>query len=298
MTFDTTLIISQLFNGLVWGIVLGLLAMGLTIIFGMMGVINFAHGALYLVGAYSAYSLITAGTQWLGAATGSFWIALVAAPIAVGLIGMAVEFFLLRRMYEREIIYQFLLTFGLTLVIQELVTIIWGGMPMSFPTPDLLKGVVDLGFMLYPKYRLFVLVLTPLIMLAVWLILVRTRYGAIIRAGTEDRDMVDLLGINVRRVFTVVFSIGAAMAGLAGVLAGPVIGSIQPDLGNSVLLASFVVVVVGGLGSFTGAIAGAILVGLVKAVTGMVWAEASNAIVFALMAVVLVFMPQGLLGKR
>lgn len=298
MAFDTTLIISQLFNGLVWGIVLGLLAMGLTIIFGMMGVINFAHGALYLVGAYSAYTLITTGTQWMGAATGSFWIALVAAPIAVGLIGMAVEFFLLRRMYEKEIIYQFLLTFGLTLVIQELVTIIWGGMPKSFPTPDLLKGVVDLGFMLYPKYRLFVLVLTPVIMLAVWLILVRTRYGAIIRAGTEDKDMVNLLGINVRRVFTVVFSFGAAMAGLAGVLAGPVIGNIQPDLGNSVLLASFVVVVVGGLGSFTGAVVGAILVGLVKAVTGMVWAEASNAIVFALMAVVLVVMPQGLLGKR
>lgn len=298
MTFDTTLIISQLFNGLVWGIVLGLLAMGLTIIFGMMGVINFAHGALYLVGAYSAYTLISAGTQWMGAATGSFWVALVAAPIAVGLIGMAVEFFLLRRMYEKEIIYQFLLTFGLTLVIQELVTIIWGGMPKSFPTPDLLKGVVDLGFMLYPKYRLFVLVLTPLIMLAVWLILVRTRYGAIIRAGTEDKDMVNLLGINVRRVFTVVFSFGAAMAGLAGVLAGPIIGNIQPDLGNNVLLSSFVVVVVGGLGSFTGAVAGAILVGLVKAVTGMVWAEASSAIVFALMAVVLVIMPHGLLGKR
>lgn len=298
MAFDTTLIISQLFNGLVWGIVLGLLAMGLTIIFGMLGVINFAHGALYLVGAYLAFTLIVASTQWLGAATGSFWFSLVAAPIAVGLIGMVVEFFLLRRMYEKEIIYQFLLTFGLTLVIQELVTIIWGGMPMSFPTPDLLKGVVDLGFMLYPKYRLFVLVVTPLIMLAVWFVLVRTRYGAIIRAGTEDRDMVDLLGINVRRVFTVVFSIGAAMAGLAGVLAGPVIGNLQPDLGNSVLLASFVVVVVGGLGSFTGAIAGAILVGLVKAATSMVWAEASNAIVFALMAVVLVFMPQGLLGKR
>src|SRR5659263_693581 len=132
MTFDTTLIISQLFNGLVWGIVLGLLAMGLAIIFGMMGVINFAHGALYLVGAYSAYTLISAGTQWMGAATGSFCVALVAAPIAVGLIGMAVEFFLLRRMYEKEIIYQFLLTFGLTLVIQELVTIIWCGMPRSF----------------------------------------------------------------------------------------------------------------------------------------------------------------------
>ena len=293
-----SLILGQLFNGLVWGIVLGLLAVGLTIIFGMLDVINFAHGVMYMVGAYSAFTFILALTQLLGSSAGSFWIALLLAPIVVGLLGMIIEFFLLRPMYRRDITYQLLLTFGLALIIQELVIIIWGSMPMSFPTPKILRGVVDLGFMFYPKYRLFILIITPLIMLAIWLFLEKTKYGSIIRAGTEDKEMANLLGINIRRVFTMIFSFGAAMAGLTGVLAGPVIGSLQPDLGTTVLLGSFVVVVVGGMGSFGGTILGAVLVGLTKGITTMIWPPASNVIMFVLMALILVVRPQGLLGKR
>jgi branched-chain amino acid transport system permease protein len=298
MEFNLTLFMGQLFNGLVWGIVLGLLAVGLTIIFGMLDVINFAHGVMYMVGAYSAYTFIVALTQWLGATTGSFWLALLVAPVVVGLLGMVIEILFLRSMYDRDILYQFLLTFGLALVIQELVIIIWGSMPMSYPTPKVLRGVVNLGFMFYPKYRLFILVITPLIMLFIWLFLEKTKYGAIIRAGTEDKEMVNLLGINIRRVFTLIFSFGAAMAGLTGALAGPVIGSLQPDLGSTVLLGSFVVVVVGGLGSFSGAIVGAILVGITKSITTMIWAPASNVVIFVLMALILIFRPQGLFGKR
>jgi len=298
MEFSLTLLMGQLFNGLVWGIVLGLLAVGLTIIFGMLDVINFAHGAMYMVGAYSAFTFTLALTQFFGTSTGSFWIALFLAPIVVGLLGMIIEFFLLRPMYGRDITYQLLLTFGLALIIQELVIIIWGSMPMSFPTPKILRGVVDLGFMFYPKYRLFILIITPIIMLAIWLFLEKTKYGSIIRAGTEDREMANLLGINIRRVFTMIFSFGAAMAGLTGVLAGPVIGSLQPDLGTTVLLGSFVVVVVGGMGSFGGAILGAVLVGLTKGITTMIWPPASNVIMFVLMALILVVRPQGLLGYR
>lgn len=298
MELSTSLILGQLFNGLVWGIVLGLLAVGLTIIFGMLDVINFAHGVMYMVGAYSAFTFILVFTRLLGSSAGNFWIALLLAPIVVGLLGMIIEFFLMRPMYGRDITYQLLLTFGLTLIIQELVIIIWGSMPMSFPTPKILRGVVDLGFMFYPKYRLFILIVTPLIMAAIWLFLEKTKYGSIIRAGTEDREMANLLGINIRRVFTMIFSFGAAMAGITGVLAGPVIGSLQPDLGNMVLLGSFVVVVVGGMGSFGGAILGAVLVGLTKGITTMIWPPASNVIMFVLMALILVFRPQGLLGKR
>jgi len=298
MELSMSLILGQLFNGLVWGIVLGLLAVGLTIIFGMLDVINFAHGVMYMVGAYAAFTFILTLTGLLGGSGASFWIALFLAPIVVGLVGLVIEFFLLRPMYDRDITYQLLLTFGLTLIIQELVIIIWGSMPMSFPTPKILRGVVDLGFMFYPKYRLFILIITPLIMLGVWLFLEKTKYGSIIRAGTEDKEMANLLGINIRRVFTIIFSFGAAMAGLTGVLAGPVIGSLQPDLGNAVLLGSFVVVVVGGMGSFGGAILGGILVGLTKGITTMIWPPASNVIMFVLMALILVFRPQGLLGKR
>jgi branched-chain amino acid transport system permease protein len=274
------------------------MAIGLTIIFGMLNVVNFAHGVLYTIGAYFGYSFIRSFTNLLGTTIYSFWIALILAPVLVGILGMAIEFVLVRPMYRRDIIYQLLLTFGLVLIIQELVVIRWDSIPISFPTPDILKGMVDLGFMFYPKYRIFLLILTPLIMGTIWLFLEKTKYGSIIKAGTEDVEMVTLLGINIRRLFTLIFAFGAAMAGFAGVLAGPIMGSLQPELGNPVLLESFVVVVLGGMGSFTGAIVGAILVGLIKALTTMLWAPGSNVIIFVLMAVILVIRTQGLLGKR
>lgn len=291
-------VLSQLFNGLVWGVILSLLAIGLTIIFGMLNIINFAHGALYTIGTYAVYSVFMAFSYFVGRITGDFWIALLVGTLAVGAIGLLVEFWLLRPMYKRDIIYQLLLTFGLALIIQELMIIIWGSRPMSFPTPDSFKGVVDLGFIIYPKYRLFLLFVIPLIMLGIWLFLERTKFGSIIRAGTEDFEMVNLLGINVQRVFTFIFGFGASMAGLAGGLAGPVLGSAQPDIGNHILLESFVVVVLGGMGSFAGAIAGAMVVGITKSIMVMIWAPASNVVVFVLMAGILIWRPQGLLGKR
>lgn len=298
MDISFTYILAQVFNGLAWGVILGLLAIGLSIIFGMLNVLNFAHGTIYLMGAYLGYTIILAFTHFLGTSTGSFWFALLLAPLLVGFICLFIEFFLLRQIYHLGHFYHILLTFGLFLVIQELVTIIWGTKSMSFPTPNIFKGVVDLGFMFYPKYRLFALIVSPIIMLFIWLFLEKTKYGSIVRAGAEDVEMVSLLGINIRRLFTLIFGFGAAMAGLGGVLAGPIVGSIQPDLGNPVLLASFVVVTLGGLRSFTGAILGAILVGLTKAVTTIVYPAGSEIVIFLLMAMILVIRPQGLLGTR
>lgn len=297
MGLSLTFVLSQLFNGLAWGVILGLLAIGLSIIFGMLNVLNFAHGSLYLIGAYVGYSFILALTKLLGTSIGSFWIALVLAPIIVGVLGLIIEFFLLRHVYQLGHIYHILLTFGLYLIIQELVIIIWSSSSMSFPTPNIFKGVVDLGFMIYPKYRLFVLIVSPLIMVAIWLLLEKTKYGSIIRAGAEDVEMTSLMGINIKRLFTLIFAFGAALAGLAGVFAGPVFGALHPDLGNPVLLASFVVVVLGGLRSFTGAVVGAILVGLTKALTIIVYPAGADVVIFLIMAVILVVRPQGLLGK-
>jgi len=298
MDFSLSLVLPQLFNGLVWGIVLGLLAIGLSIIFGMLNVINFCHGAMYAVGAYVAYSFIFVLTHFLGSRFDNFWIALVLAPVVVGAMGLGIEFFLLRPLSRLGYTPQVLVTFGLSLILQELIIIIWGSMPKSFPTPNLLKGVVNLGFMVYPKYRLFLLILTLLVILGIWIFLEKSRLGGIIRAGAEDAEMVSLVGINIQRLFTLIFGFGSAMAGFAGVLAGPVLANLQPDLGNSVVLACFVVVVLGGLGSFSGAVVGSIVVGIIKAVATMVWPPAATVIMFVLMALILVVRPQGLLGKR
>lgn len=298
MDINASLVASQLFNGLVWGVLLGLLAVGLTIIFGVLDIINFAHGAMYMVGAYTAYTVTTTINGIIGDSTNSFWISLVVSTVIVGLLGLVIEIIFLRPMYKRDILDQFLLTFGLALIIQEAVIMCWGTMPMSFPTPNILKGTVDLGFIIYPKYRIFLLIVTPLLMGLIWLFLEKTKYGAIIRAGTENRTMVNLLGINIQKVFTFIFAFGAAMAGLAGCLAGPVIGNLQPELASTVLLPSFVVVVVGGMGSFVGAIVSAILVGITKGVTVIFWPQGTTIIVFVLMAIILVFRPQGLFGRR
>ncbi len=295
---DLMYILAQIFNGLAWGVILGLLAIGLSIIFGMLNVLNFAHGSLYLLGAYLGYTFILAFTKLFGTSAASFWVALFLAPMVVGLVGLVIEVFLLRRIYALGHFYHILLTVGLFFVIHELVIIIWSTSSMSFPTPSILKGLVNLGFIFYPKFRLFILIISPLSMIAIWLFLEKTKYGSIIRAGAEDVEMANLLGINIGRLFTFVFALGAAMAGLGGVLAGPIEGSLHPDMGNPVLLASFVVVVIGGLRSFSGAILGGILIGLTKAITTMVYPEASAIVMFLIMAVILVVRPQGLFEVR
>lgn len=286
---EPSLLVAILFNGLVLGMVYVLFAIGLTIIFGMLDVINFAHGAFYAAGAYLAWTLVE---RW-----DAFGVALLLVPLAVGLLGILVELGLIRKLYGLGHFYQILLTYGLVFVFQELTTIAWGPIGKTILMPRFLEGVVDLGFMLYPRIRLFIIVVAALVATAVWLLLVKTRYGAIIRAGIEDSDMVACLGINVGRVFTAVFALGVALAGLSGVLALPLRGA-QPSMGADILGLSFVIVVIGGLGSFGGAVLGALTVGVVQSAMALVWPAGANVMIYGCMALILLVRPQGLLGAR
>ncbi len=280
------LIISQILNGITLGVIYILLALGLSIIFGMLGIVNFAHGAFYAIAAYLAYSF----TVHLG----NFWMALLTIPIIMGFFGIGVELFILRRMYDKEVIYQFLLTFGIASVGQEVITIFWN--PIAKSLPSQLPGVINLGFMYFPKYRLFLVALTSVIVIFVWLFIEKTKYGSIIRAGTENSPMVSCLGINISKVFTLVFGFGICLAGLAGVLSAP-IRSLKPYMGWEILVTTFVVVVIGGMGSLSGALIGGILIGLAQSLTSLVWPIGTNIIMFILMAVILLLRPRGLLGR-
>jgi branched-chain amino acid transport system permease protein len=281
-----SLIISQILNGITVGVIYILLALGLSIIFGMLGIVNFAHGAFYAIAAYLAYTF----TMHLG----NFWTALLTVPILMGIFGIGIEFLILRRMYDKEVIYQFLLTFGIAFVAQEIITIFWG--PMAKSLPPQLPGFMDLGFMYFPKYRLFLVVLTSIIVIFVWLFIEKTKYGSIIRAGTENSPMASCLGINISNVFTLVFGFGACLAGLAGVLSAP-IRSLKPYMGWEILVTTFVVVVIGGMGSLSGALIGGILIGLAQSLTSLVWPIGTNIVIFFLMAVILLLRPYGLLGR-
>lgn len=287
--WDAALLLAIVFNGLALGMVYLLFAVGLTIIFGMLDVVNFAHGVFYAAGAYLTYALMSF--------SGSFALSLVAVPLTVGLLGAALELGLVRHLYGRGHIAQILLTYGLVFIFQELFILAWGPVGKTIPVPAFLAGLVDFGFMLYPRLRLFIIVVATLLTGAAWLLLVKTKYGAIIRAGIEDSDMVSCLGINVGRVFTATFALGVALAGVAGVLAVPIRGA-QPSMGADILGLSFVVVVLGGLGSFAGATVGALLVGLVQSGMALVWPAGANVAIFSVMALVLLVRPQGLLGVR
>ncbi len=280
------LIISQILNGITLGVIYILLALGLSIIFGMLGIVNFAHGAFYAVAAYLAFSF----TVHLG----NFWMALLTIPIIMGLFGIVVELFILRRMYDKEVIYQFLLTFGIASVGQEVITIFWN--PIAKSLPSQLPGVINLGFMFFPKYRLFLVALTSVIVIFVWLFIERTKYGSIIRAGTENSPMVSCLGINISNVFTWVFGFGICLAGLAGVLSAP-IRSLKPYMGWEILVTTFVVVVIGGMGSLSGALIGGLIIGLAQSLTSLVWPIGTNIVMFFLMAAILLLRPRGLLGR-
>jgi len=280
------LIASQILNGITLGVIYILLALGLSIIFGMLGIVNFAHGAFYAIAAYLAYTV----TLHLG----NFWVALLAVPILMGGFGIGIEFLILRRMYDKEPIYQILLTFGIAFVVQEIITIIWN--PMAKSLPPQVPGIINLGFMYFPKYRLFLVVLTSLIVILVWFFIERTKYGSIIRAGTENSPMVSCLGINISNVFTLVFGFGACLAGLAGVLSAP-IRSLKPYMGWEILVTTFVVVVIGGMGSLSGALIGGILIGLAQSLTSLVWPIGTNIVIFILMAIILLTRPYGLLGR-
>lgn len=276
-------------NGLAQGMLLFLIAVGLSLIFGVLGVLNFAHGALYMLGAYVGFQLVQV--------VPIFWLALLVAPLVVGLVGAVIEVLFLRRMYRRETVYQLLLTFAFILLLDDLVRMIWGSGPRTVPAPPPLDGPIQLGARFFPAYSLAVIVLAPLVALAIWLLLERTHVGRTVRAAAQDREMAEALGLNVPRIFTLVFAGGAALAGLGGVLASP-LRTLSPAMGDSIIIESFIVAVIGGLGSFPGALVGALLLGQLGAwgVINPVLAQLQVAFPFILMALVLLFRPRGLFG--
>ena len=278
----------QTLNGLSFGGLLFLLASGFTLVFGLMRIVNLAHGAFYLVGGYVGLTVILA--------TGSFWLAIVAGAVAIAVLGGFVERVLLRRIRGQEL-SEVLLTIGVAFVLGDLSLAVWGGDPIRLPVPDFLSGSADLGFVSYPRFRLFVAVLGVAVGVALWFVQNRTRVGAIVRAGVDDREMVAALGINIRRVFTGVFIFGAFLAGLSGVVGGAFLAVI-PGADVEILLFALVVVILGGLGSLPGAAVGSILVGLIDSFARALVPELSFFTLFAPMAVVLVLRPHGLLGRR
>lgn len=278
----------QLFSGVALGAVYVLLAIGLSLIFGMLTVVNFAHGAFYMLGAYAGLYLMTQGVN--------FWVCLLLVPIIVGGIGLAVERVLIRPLYGRGIDYPLLLTFGLSYVIVELVRIVFGKSGYPVDTPELLQGAVDIGVGYFPLYRLFVIGATAVILFGLWLFLERTSFGLIIRAGARDPEIIRVLGVNVRQVWLVVFGLGTGIAALAGLLAAPLQGVI-PEMGGPVLAEAFVVTVVGGMGSLLGAVLAGLLVGIVVSITSLFAPEMAKVSIFALMAVVLLIRPQGFFGR-
>ena len=281
-------VFGQALNGLSYGVLLFLLSVGLTLIFGMLDVVNLAHGSFYRLGAYAGLSLI--------AATGSFWLALALAPLAVGVVGAVVERTCLRPLYRRPPLDQVLLTFGLIYLFEDVVKWIWGGRIRSIPSPDLFSGSVTVFGTTVPSYRLFVIAFGLAMAAALWLVIERTRLGAIVRAGVFDAEMTAGMGINIDRVFTWVFAGGAALAGLSGVIAGP-IQSAYPPMGASILIPALIVVVVGGLGSLKGSLAGSLIIGQAETF-GKAWLPgASMVIIYVVMALILLCRPQGLFGR-
>lgn len=282
------LFLLQLVTGVALGAVYALLAVGLSLIFGMLTVVNFAHGAFFMVGAFL-------GVYFLGL-TGNFWLSLVLTPLVVGALGLLCERFLVRPLYGRGIDYPLLLTFGLSYVLIEAMRVLFGieGVPTS--TPAALRGAVNLGFGHFPLYRLFLIGATAVVVLVLWLFIEKTRYGLIIRAGSRDPEIVRVLGIDIARVWLLVFGIGTAIAGLSGALAAPT-RAVNPEMGIHVLAESFVVTVVGGMGSLPGAVIAGLLVGVVFSLTSLFAPELAELSIFVLMALVLLVRPQGFFGK-
>ncbi|WP_420224173.1 branched-chain amino acid ABC transporter permease [Pigmentiphaga litoralis] len=286
MTFD--LIALQLFTGLALGAIYVLLAVGLSLIFGMLTVVNFAHGAFYMLGAYAGF--------YVAEKTGSFWLAMVLAPIIVAVIGMVCERWLIRPLYGRGIDYPLLLTFGLAYMMVEAVRMIFGRAGLPFDTPDILQGATNLGFADFPTYRLFVIGVVVALLGVLWLFIEKTSLGLIVRAGARDPVIVRVLGVDISRVWLIVFGVGTGIAALAGVLAAPLQG-VSPDMGTSVLIVAFVVTVVGGMGSLTGAVVAGLLVGIAESLSVLFFPEAAKVSMFVIMAIVLLFRPQGLFGR-
>ncbi len=283
-----TSFVTQLFIGLQIGMVYVLLAIGLSLIFGLMTVVNFAHGTFFMFGAYMGLFIM--------GLTGNFWISLLLVPLATGTLGLIVERVAIKRLYGRDLNYPLLLTFGLSFVMIESVRLIWGTSGSPFDTPSALVGPLNLGFAMFPKYRVFVILATAVIVLALWLFLEKTDLGLIIRAGTRDSLMVRALGIDISKIWFLVFGMGTGLAGIAGLLAAPMRG-VHPDMGIGMLIDCFVVVVVGGMGSILGAVVAGILIGVVVSMVTLFYPMMGEVAIFIFMAIVLLIRPSGLFGE-
>jgi branched-chain amino acid transport system permease protein len=280
---------SQLFNGLAQGALLALISSGLTIIYGTLGVLNLAHGAMFMMGGYAGYLAFQA--------TGSFIVAVIAGTLFVLVVGVVMERVIIRHFYSRPNEDQLLVTFGLSIVFVEIVRFFFTSDSKTVSAPAALSGITNLGVMFYPTYRLAVVGIVAVALLALFIVLYKTRLGMIVRAGIEDAVMVDSLGIDVYRVFMVVFGIGAMAAGFAGIVNAPVV-SLSPDMGEAILVQTFVVVVIGGVGSFPGAVIGGLIAGEIISLTSMVNPGYAYVMLFAVMTLVLLVRPRGLFGAR
>ncbi|MBD2897276.1 High-affinity branched-chain amino acid transport system permease protein LivH [Actinomadura sp. RB99] len=282
--------LQQAFNGLVGGAFYALLALGLAVIFGMLGVVNFAHGAFYMLGAFGSYVLLD---SW-GV---NFWVALPLVPVVLGVAGTVLERLFIRRLAPLDPLYNFLFTFGLALILQDLVKREYGVQSQPYPRPSALGGSVDLGLFTYPAYQVFVLAVSVVVCGAVWVVLTRTRVGMIVRAATERPELTRALGIDVGRWVTPVFGFGVALAAFAGVLAAPM-RAVNPLMGSDLIITVFAVVVIGGLGSVFGSVAAGFAVGIVSALGNYYVPSLSQTLVFILMAAVLLWRPAGLFGRE
>ena len=287
--YPLPVILGQLMLGLVNGSFYAMLSLGLAVIFGLLGVVNFAHGAFYMLGAYAAY----VGLDSFGI---NYWVALVLSPLVVGALGIALERLLLRHLYQLDPLYGLLLTFGLALIAEGVMRDHYGSSGQSYPVPDSLQGVFNLGFMILPIYRAWVILASLVVCFTTWFLIEHTRLGSTLRAATENPRLVQAFGTNVPLIVMSTFGVGVGLAALAGVLAAPVI-QVTPLMGSSLVVVVFAVVVIGGMGSIFGSIVSGLVLGMVEGLTKVVYPEASTVVVFLIMAVVLIWRPAGLFGK-
>ncbi len=287
--YPLPVILGQLMLGLVNGSFYALLSLGLAVIFGLLGVVNFAHGAFYMLGAYAAFLML----KLLGV---NYWFALLLSPLVVGAMGVVFERLLLRHLYQLDPLYGLLLTFGLALIAEGVMRQYFGSSGDTYPVPKALQGVFNLGFMILPIYRAWVIVASLVVCFTTWFVIERTSLGSTLRAATENPRLVQAFGTNVPIIVTCTYGAGVGLAALAGVLAAPVI-QVTPLMGNSLVIVVFAVVVIGGMGSILGSIVSGLVLGMAEGLTKVVYPEASNVIVFLIMAVVLIWRPAGLFGK-
>ena len=283
-------LLSQLLLGLVNGSFYAILSLGLAVIFGLLNVINFAHGALFMLGALLTWM----GLEYLEV---NYWVMLLLAPLIVGVLGVLIERFLLQWIYKLDHLYGLLLTLGLTMVIEGVFRSIYGVSGLGYDTPEVLEGATDLGFMILPNYRAWVVVASIVVCLATWYVIERTKLGAYLRAGTENPRLVEAFGVNVPVMITLTYAFGAALAAFAGVLAAPVY-QVTPLMGQNLIIVVFAVVVIGGMGSIMGSILTGLGLGVIEGLTRVFYPEASSIVVFVIMAIVLLIRPAGLFGKE